>query len=81
MNTAQRIVKNAGFLIISNIFSYFLYMWAVMIMASYLSPHDYGVITLGFSFNGIVTLYLLQTFDKEDKLILNQFLKLSKSSK
>ncbi|AXV39129.1 flippase [Methanobacterium sp. BAmetb5] len=54
MNTAQRIVKNACFLIISNIFSYFLYMWAVMIMASYLSPHDYGVITLGFSFNGIV---------------------------
>jgi len=27
-----------------------------------------------------VTLYLLRTFDKEDKLILNQFLKMSKSS-
>jgi|GEM_PF-3657554 O-antigen/teichoic acid export membrane protein len=56
MNTTQRIVKNAGFLIISNLFSYFLYMWAVMIMANYLSPHDYGVITLGFSFKVLCAL-------------------------
>ncbi len=54
MNSSQRIAKNAGFLMISSVISYFLYLWAVMIMAGYLGPHEYGMITLGFSFNGIV---------------------------
>jgi O-antigen/teichoic acid export membrane protein len=54
MNTSRRILKNTGFLMISNVISYFLYLWAVMIMANYLGAHDYGIITLGFSFNGIV---------------------------
>lgn len=54
MNSPQRIVKNAGFLMVSSVISYFLYLWAVMIIASYLGPHEYGMVTLGFSFNGIV---------------------------
>lgn len=53
MNTAQRIAKNAGVLLASQVVSYVFSFFYVMYTARYLGAEGYGVLSFAIAFTGI----------------------------
>lgn len=58
MNTIQRITKNIGVLLISQIFSYVLGFITLMYSARYLGVNGYGILSLAIAFTGIFSVLM-----------------------
>lgn len=54
MNNVRKIAKNTGFLLISRILSYILAFLYLLYLARFLGPDNYGLLSLGLAFAGIL---------------------------
>ena len=53
MNTVQRIAKNTGVLLISQITSYIIGFFLIMYTARYLGAEGFGILSFALAFTGI----------------------------
>jgi O-antigen/teichoic acid export membrane protein len=53
----KKIAKNTGFLIVSSIISYVTYFFALMYMARYLGPGEFGILSLAIAFTGLFGIF------------------------
>jgi len=57
MNTVQRIAKNTGVLLVSQIASYILGFFFIMYTARYLSAEGFGILSFALAFTAIFAVF------------------------
>ena len=57
MNTVQRIAKNTGVLLISQIASYIIGFFIIMYTARYLGAEGFGILSFALAFTGIFVVF------------------------
>ena len=57
MGVTKKIARNTCFLIISNIISYVAYFFALMYMARYLGPGEFGILSIAIAFTGLFGIF------------------------
>lgn len=57
MDVTKRLAKNTCYLIVSTIISYVVYFFALMYMARYLGPGEFGIISLAIAFTGLFGIF------------------------
>lgn len=58
MNHVQKVVKNAGILLLGRLTTYVLYFLFIVYTARCLGPKDFGVLSLGIAFTGIFSIFM-----------------------
>lgn len=57
MDVTKKIARNTCFLVISSIISYVAYFFALMYMARYLGPEEFGILSIAIAFTGLFGIF------------------------